>query len=210
MTWLDAFPDDPDGPVLQRVVEGDVESFGVLVERHQERLWRVCERLLGDPDEARDAVQEAFLKAFRGAAGYRPQGRVYTWLYRIAVNHCLNRLRRRRVVRFLSFSSRGGKDEDENEPASWDPADTGPDAERRLASRRRWLRIRSAVEALPDGQRVVLVLAKFEGLSYREIAEVLGITIGAVESRLVRAMRRLSAELEEEEGRTEEGGRDDR
>ncbi len=185
---------DPDRDVLTRVAEGDVESFGVLVERHQERLIRLCERMLGDPEAARDAAQEVFLKAFRKAGSFRPRGRVYTWLYRIAVNHCLNRLRRRQVVRFLPFAEAGRRRDAGgagDEPAPLEPPDGAPDAAARLEARERWQRTRRLIDALPPGQRAVLVLAKFEGLSYRRIAETLGITEGAVESRLFRAMQRL-------------------
>lgn len=178
---------DPDWLVLERVAAGDAEAFGKLVERHQERLIRLCARLLNDVDEARDAAQEVFLKAFRGAGGFRPQGQVFTWLYRIAVNHCLNRLRRRSLARFLSLSPAEG---DEGS-AVFDPPDLGPDPERTLAGRRRWLATRRAIEKLPPNQRAALVLAKFEGLSYREIAAVLETTESAVESRLVRAIRSL-------------------
>ncbi len=185
---------DPDRDVLTRVAEGDVESFGVLVERHQKRLIRLCERMLGDPEAARDAAQEVFLKAFRKAGSFRPRGRVYTWLYRIAVNHCLNRLRRRQVVRFLPFAEAGRRRDSGgagDEPAPLEPPDAAPDAAARLEARERWQRTRRLIDALPPGQRAVLVLAKFEGLSYRRIAETLGITEGAVESRLFRAMQRL-------------------
>ncbi len=179
---------DPDWEVLARVAGGDSRAFGGLVERHQERLLRLCERLLHDPEAARDAVQEVFLKTYRKAASYRPRGRVYTWLYRIAVNHCLNRLRRRKVVRFLRFGELAAEEE-----AAFDPPDPGPDPVASLAARRRWQATREAIAALPTGQRAVLVLARFEALSYREIAETLGITVGAVESRLFRAMRKLEA-----------------
>lgn len=172
---------------------GDVEAFSVLVESHQERLIRLCERLLGDPEEARDAAQEVFLKAFRKAGEVRPQGQVYTWLYRIAVNHCLNKLRRRKLVRFL----RWGSPEDRDVPA-FDPADAGADPAAALAARHRWRATRQALAKLPENQRSVVVLVRFEGLSYRQAAEVLGITEGAVESRLVRAMRRLEAAQEAE------------
>ena len=177
---------DPDWLVLERVAAGDAEAFGKLVERHQERLIRLCARLLNDAEEARDAAQEVFLKAFRGAGGFRPQGQVFTWLYRIAVNHCLNRLRRRSLARFLSLSPAA-----DDEAPVFDPPDLGPDAERTLAGRRRWLATRRAIEKLPPNQRAALVLAKFEGLSYREIAAVLETTESAVESRLVRAIRSL-------------------
>lgn len=185
---------DPDWEVLARVAAGDADAFARLVHRHEERLLRLCERLLGGREEARDAAQEVFLKVFRQAGSYRPQGRVYTWLYRIAVNHCLNRLRRHKIVRFLGLAEAGGRAEGEA-AVELDPPDTAPDPEARLAARRRWRQTRRAIDALPASQRAVLVLAKFEGLSYREIAQVLDITEGAVESRLFRAMRRLEQTL---------------
>ncbi len=182
---------DPDRGLLERVAEGDVESFGVLVERHEKRLFRLCERMLHDPEEARDAAQEVFLKAFRKAGTYRPRGKVYTWLYRIAVNHCLNLLRRRKLARFLSFGELGGGDAEDDARPEYEPEDAAPDAEQRLEARRRWRATRELIDRLPAGQRTVLILAKFEGLSYRRIAEVLEITEGAVESRLFRAMQTL-------------------
>ncbi len=183
---------DPDRGILERAAAGDAEAFGVLVTRHQERLLRLCERMLGDVEEARDATQEVFLKAFRKAGSYRPRGKVYTWLYRIAVNHCLNRLRRRKVVRFLSFGELGKTDAASEEPAAaFDPADRAPDAAEQLAARRRWRQTKRLIDGLPPGQRAVLVLVKLEGLSYRRAAEALEITEGAVESRLFRAMQRL-------------------
>ncbi|HET9228915.1 MAG TPA: RNA polymerase sigma factor [Thermoanaerobaculia bacterium] len=180
---------DPGWEALARVAAGDLGAFTALVETHEERLLRLCERLLGDAEEARDAAQEVFLKAFRKAGEVRPMGQVYTWLYRIAVNHCLNKLRRRKLVRFLRFES---NPEEPDSPA-FDPPDAGPDPVSALETRRRWQATRNAIAKLPDNQRAVLILVRFEGLSYRQVAEVLGITEGAVESRLFRAMRRLEA-----------------
>ena len=183
---------DPGWQALARVASGDTEAFAQLIESHQDRLLRLCERLLGDVEEARDAVQEVFLKAYRKAGELRPQGQVYTWLYRIAVNHCLNKLRRRKLVRFFRFEDPA---EGEDVPL-FDPPDNAADPFARLDSRRRWQATWQVIAKLPAGQRAVLVLARFEGLSYREIAEVLGITEGAVESRLFRAMRRVEAAQE--------------
>ena len=186
---------DPGWELLARVAAGDVEAFAPLVESHQQRLLRLCERLLGDPEEARDAVQEVFLKAFRKAGDFRPRGQVYTWLYRIAVNHCLNRLRRRRLVRFTRLGAPPELDRPETpEAPELDPADGAPSPEEALTARRRWAATRRAIAGLPANQRAVLVLIRFEGLSYREAADVLEVTEGAVESRLFRAMRRLEAQ----------------
>jgi RNA polymerase sigma-70 factor (ECF subfamily) len=197
----DAAPDAEEWELLARVAAGSVDAFEPLVERYQDRVVRLCERFLGRREDALDAAQEVFLKAFRHAAGARPRGRFYTWIYRIAVNHCLNQLRRRRVVRFLSLE-RGRTDEG---IAALDPASPAPDAEADLLTRERWRRTRRVIDALPPGQRAVLLLARFEGLSQREIAATLGITEGAVESRLVRAMRRLAAAQEAGELRVAEG-----
>lgn len=177
--------------LLARVAAGDGGAFEPLVVRHQDRLLRVCERMLGDVEEARDAAQEAFLKLYRNASSFRPRGQLFTLLYRIAVNHCLNRLRRRNLVRFLRFS-----DPEQSDQPAIDPPDGAPDAGSALASRERWRLTRRSIDALPPNQRAVLILIKFEGLSYREAAEVLAITEGAVESRLFRAMRRLESAQE--------------
>lgn len=180
--------------LLERIAQGDGDALGDLVEIHQERVLRLCQRLLGDVEEARDAAQEIFLKLYRGAATFKPKGQVYTLVYRIAVNFCLNRLRRRRLVQFFRLA---GPEEAEDGAPSLDPPAPGPDPAAALESRRRWRVTRKAIEALPAGQRSVLILARFEGLSYKEIAEVLGITLGAVESRLFRAMRALALAQED-------------
>ncbi len=186
-------PADPDWELVARVAVGDREAFGELVERHHRRLLRVCERLLGDAEEARDAVQEVFLKVMVKAGGFRPRALVSTWLYRVAVNHCLNVLRRRRLLRWVSL----GPAEEDATAVAVDPPEERADPHRQLDARRRWRQVQRAVAALPPSQRAVLVLARFEELSYKEIAETLGITLGAVESRLFRAMRALE--------RTQEG-----
>jgi RNA polymerase sigma-70 factor (ECF subfamily) len=129
----------------------------------------------------------------------RPQGQVYTWLYRIAVNHCLNKLRRRKLVRFLRW------EDPEERDAAFDPPDEAADAATILEARRRWRETRRAIARRPENQRSVLVLVRFEGLSYKQAAEVLGITEGAVESRLFRAMRRIEAAQEEAGSRVSEG-----
>jgi RNA polymerase sigma-70 factor (ECF subfamily) len=190
---------DPAWEALARVAAGDVEAFSQIVEAHQERLLHLCERLLGDREEARDAAQEVFLKAFRKAGEFRPHGQVFTWLYRIAVNHCLNKLRRHKIARFFRLEGAAADPADPAVPAAsaaFDPPDPAPTAEAALAARRRWQATRQAIATLPESQRTVLILVRLEGLSYRQAAEVLGVTEGAVESRLVRALRRLSAAQE--------------
>lgn len=188
-------PEELDRRALERAAAGETEAFGRLVERHQDRLLRVCQGFLHDPEEARDAVQDVFLKAYRRAGGYRPRGKVYTWLYRIAVNDCLNKLRRRKIVRFLPLT--GGRKTGPDDPPEPEPADPRPGPADRLDARRRWDLTRRALDELPESQRSVVILAKLAGLSQRETAAVLGITEGAVESRLFRALRKLEAVVEQ-------------
>ena len=181
-----------DWDLLTAAGQGDADAFRRIVEQHQERLARLCTRLLGHREAALDATQEVFLKAYRKAGTLEPRGQLYTWLYRVAVNHCLNRLRRRKIVTFLRLEA-----PEEPGETTFQPADGGADPLQSLEARRAWEATRRAIASLPPNQRTVLVLAKLEGLSYRRIAEVLGITVGAVESRLFRAMRRLEAAQED-------------
>lgn len=182
---------DPGWEALARVAAGQAEAFTALVEAHQERLLRLCERLLGDGEEARDAAQDVFLKLYAKAGEVEPRGQVFTWLYRVAVNHCLNKLRRRRLVRFLRWAGPG-----EEESAVEEPADGSADPAATLEAKSRWRATRRTIDSLPANQRSVLILARWEGLSYKQIAEVLQITEGAVESRLFRALRRLEGTQE--------------
>ncbi len=200
-----------DWDLLARAAGGEGDAFTTLVERHQDRLVNLCFRWLGEREAARDAAQEVFLKVFRHAGRAEPRGQLSTWLYRIAINHCRNQVRRRKIARFFSFQGLGEARDGGEEGAgtAFDPVDGAPDAEAALLARERWRRTRERLERLPENQRVVVVLAKFEGLSGRRIAEILGITEGAVESRLVRAMRRLAPQ-EERERRVSTGeGRSD-
>lgn len=179
-----------DWDLLERVAAGDGRAFEEIVRTHEGRLLALCRRLLGSRAAAEDAVQEVFVKTYLRAGDLEPRGQLYTWLYRVATNLCLNRLRRRRIVRFVPLL--GERSPGEGDPdGDLDPADERADPERAAAARQQWRRIEGLLAALPPSQRVVLVLARYEGLSYRRIAETLGITEGAVESRLFRAMRTL-------------------
>ncbi len=181
--------------LLASAAGGDSQAFAEIVEAHERRLYRLCLSMLGHPGEAEEAVQETFLKLYRKASTFTPRGQLYTLLYRMASNHCLNVLRRRKIAQFLPWP-----DDSEDDRPALDPVDPRADPHRQLDDRSAWSQTAKALASLPPAQRAVVVLVKLEGLSYRETAEALGVSVGAVESRLFRAMRTLLATRRSEDG----------
>jgi len=150
---------------------GDIEAFEVLVRRYELPMYRVALRMLDSGADAEDATQEAFVLAWRKLAGFRGESSFSTWLYRILTNRCLN-------VRGSYRPS---------EPLGERMLGPGAGPVEVLERRERWHAVSEAVRALPGEQRAALVLREFEGLSYAEIAQVLGITVAAVKGRIHRA-----------------------
>jgi RNA polymerase sigma-70 factor (ECF subfamily) len=157
----------------------------VLFTRHKDRLWAVAVRTLGDAEEAADALQDAMISAFRQASGFRGDSAVTTWLHRIVVNSCLDRLRRRAARPTVS-----GLDERAMDVLAPGPA--GPDA---AASTETALDVMAALRTLPPDQQAALVLVDMLGYSVADAAAVLGISPGTVKSRCSRGRARLLPRL---------------
>jgi RNA polymerase sigma factor (sigma-70 family) len=184
-------PDDAEliDAILAEGVEVGVreEAFRALVERYEERIFRLLARFARDRAEAEDLTQEVFVKLFRKLHTFQQDSAFYTWLYRIAINTAtdwLSRQRRRRLHLVDEWESieRGGR----NEAGSDEPL---LEAELRQVTRQ-------VLETLPDKYRTILVLREYEDLSYQQMAEVLRCSIGTVESRLFRARQRFRVALE--------------
>ncbi|WP_433869061.1 RNA polymerase sigma factor [Saccharopolyspora sp. CA-218241] len=175
--------------LLAAAADGDATAFDALVRRHTVRLYRVALRIVGDPVEAEDVVQEAWVQAWRGLAGFRGSAAVSTWLYRVVTNAALGHLRRRRPAVPVDPTEPGGP------AAQWVDPRSGPEA---IALRNeRAAAVHRAIATLEPSQRVPLVLHELEGLSYAEVAEVLQVSVPALQSRLSRARVTLLARLEE-------------
>jgi RNA polymerase sigma-70 factor (ECF subfamily) len=161
-----------DDTILVRAAQtGDVDAFEELVRRHQASVYRVALRILGSSADAQDAVQETFIRAWRALPHFRHDSTISTWLYRIATRRALHRIAARRTTETL--------DEVELQ-AGLDPADSAERRERLRAVTR-------AIANLPPEQRAALVLREFEGLSYQEVADILGAGLPAIKTRIHRA-----------------------
>ncbi|GAA3733064.1 RNA polymerase sigma factor SigM [Salinactinospora qingdaonensis] len=181
-TVKDAVQELPDKELLSRHNEGDDQAFGELVRRHRERMWAVAIRVLGDPEEAADALQDAFVSAFRGAHRFRGDAMVSTWLHRIVINACHDRMRRK-MVRPATPTDDANLDILSNERAKGasDPTSRSDAA----------IDVHAALAQLPEEQRIALVLVDMVGYRVDEVAVILEIAPGTVKSRCARGRARL-------------------
>jgi len=171
-----------DAELLARHVAGDPEAFGELVRRHRDRLWAVALRTLGDREEAADAVQDALVSAFRSAHTFRGQSAVTTWLHRITVNACLDRVRRAASRRTAPIA------DEANFESLMEPHESAEAPAERGELHRELL---AALATLPVEQRAALVLVDMQGYPVAEAAEVLNVPTGTVKSRCARGRARL-------------------
>lgn len=179
-----------DAELLAAHVAGDDTAFSVLFARHRDRLWAVALRTCSDPETASDGLQEGLIAAFRRAGSYRGEAAVTTWLHRIVVNACLDRLRAARVRRAEPLP----EDVDELRPVRATVGDAVDPADHSVAGERREL-VRAALGRLPVEQRAAVVLVDMEGYSVAETALILDCAEGTVKSRCSRARAKLAVLL---------------
>jgi RNA polymerase sigma-70 factor, ECF subfamily len=177
---------EDDREAVRRVQAGDTEAFEPLVEKYKRKVFRLAYQVLRDQEEALDTAQEAFVKAFRALPAFKGDSAFYTWLFRITMNVALDR-RRQRTTRAKSFGT------EDVPPEEWErtATSTDPGPEDVATSVERRERIRKGLDSLSEHHRAIIILSDIEGLQYREIAEVLGIPMGTVMSRLHHARKRL-------------------
>ena len=175
----------PDDALMERIKDGEEAAFRLLVDRWEREVTAFLIHMLGSPEEAEDAVQDTFVKVFRQAGRYRPEGRFKSWLFRIAGNMARSRLRRRKIIGWLSF-----------DPARHDAASSNPGPDGDLEASEATRAVRAAVAGLPERQRQALVLHRFQGMRYKDVAEAMQTTLPGVESLIQRALAGLRRELE--------------
>ena len=172
---------DPDEELLARVADGDPAAIRALVARKLPRLLSLGQRMMGDAAEAEDVAQEAFLRVWKHAAGWRPgAARFDTWLHRVALNLCYDRLRRRREIVLAELPEQ---------------VDEGPAPDRGLQAADTGRRVSAALQALPDRQREAIVLCHYQEFGNIEAAAAMGVSVEALESLLGRGRRALRLAL---------------
>lgn len=190
-------PDATDAPSDQELlaahVAGDPDAFGVLFARHRDRLWAVAVRTMGNREDAADGLQDGLIAAYRRAATFRGDAAVTTWLHRVVVNACLDRIRGAKVRRADPLPDDLEEYRDRGSAASATPATADP-ADLSVRSERRRLVVQALGE-LPPEQRAALVLVDMEGYSVAEAAQVLDCAVGTVKSRCSRGRARLAEVL---------------
>jgi RNA polymerase sigma-70 factor, ECF subfamily len=184
-----------DATLIKAFQKGDKEAFDELVIRHKDRIFNLCYRFLGDYEEANDSAQEAFVKAYGSISSFRLESAFSTWLYRIAVNTCKNKLgssafkAKRKTV---SLDSPGNP----SEGAVPTEIQNGvPSPLARMEEKERMALVQRALDTLPAEFKLVVTLRDVEGLSYEGIAEITGLNLGTVKSRIARARTDLRNRL---------------
>src|SRR5579862_5843933 len=169
-----AEPDD--GDLVAMTLRGHPEAFATLVERYDRAVYHLAYRTLRDVEEARDATQEAFFKAFRSLRTFKPGAKFSTWIFAITYHACCDRLNRRKRYSSEEMPER---------------ADTGPGPEQQAIALDEAQRLRAAIDALPEKYRAVITLYHLQGRQYEEIAQVLDLPMGTVKTHLFRAKEQL-------------------
>lgn len=181
-----------DPEIIEFILKGDKNKFRLLVEQHQLMVFRTCMGFVHDKDDADDLTQEVFIQAYKSLTGFKGNASFSTWIYRIAVNASLNKVRRSSknfiMQRLEAITQR---DEKKNQLQITDAED--PESIIINAENAAW--VRNALDSLPENQRTAIVLSKYDDLSQKDIAEIMHITEGAVESLLQRAKKNLRNKL---------------
>ncbi len=177
---------DPDVALIAACQQGSHQAFRELYTLYKDRIYGLCRHMSGPAEEAEDLAQEVFIAVFKNIGNFRAQSSFGTWVYRVATNLCLNRLRRRapQFESVESLSERGRP-----------PADRAPGADELLVRKELSLRLEAAVASLPESLRIVFVLGTLEGMRYKQIAEVCECSEDAVKMRVHRARKHVRKQL---------------
>jgi len=163
-------------------------SFESIYNDYKDIIYNLCCRYLYNKDEAEDACHDIFIKIYKSIGSFKGESKISTWIYRLTINHCLNCLRRKKIIKFITFENFIEVEKHDNDILNdnfWGEYDKTEQSKL----------LHKAIEKLPEKQKTALILNKFEDLSYQEIAKVMDTTISSVESLIFRAKQNLSKQL---------------
>ncbi len=178
-------PDD--NVLIDQFLDGDENAFKILIDKYKRKIYLTAYRLLGNHEDANDITQEVIIKTYKELKNFRRESSIYTWLYRITTNLSLNELKKKKIRKYFDFDEIEDwlfKDEKQSPELSY--------RENELSNR-----IQEAINKLPEKQRVVFTLRYYDGLSYDEISEILGTSIGALKANYFHAINKLQKELKD-------------
>lgn len=185
-----------DRALLERTQEGDMDAFETLVERHRDRVYGLALRMTRSEADAAEITQDTFLAAYQNLKNFRGEAAFGSWVHRIAANNALMRLRHQRVVEAATEEMLGPEFTERGSLAEYPEIDWSRRADEKVLDDELGRAIRQATDRLPEGYREVFLLKDVEGMSYEEIAEMMGISVPAVKSRLHRARLALREEID--------------
>ncbi len=189
---MSAAEKDIDQALIERVQQGDKQAFNLLVSKYQRKVARLVSRLVRDPDDIEDVVQDTFIKAYKALANFRGESAFYTWIYRIAINTAKNHL----VAQGRRPSTPHEVSDEDSE--TFDETDTLSDIdtpESVMVSRQIAATVNRAMEELPEELKTAIVMREIDGMSYEDIALAMNCPIGTVRSRIFRAREAISVKL---------------
>lgn len=185
---------DEDLAIVHKVQAGDVDAFDELVTKYRERIYAVVYNLTSNRDDASDLTQDAFIKAFQSVGRFKGKSSFFTWLYRIALNTTLTHLRKNKLRRFFSFEKMS---EEDHSAGFIEQLKTDSDSDKNALMNELQEKLNDAFQKLSVKHRTVITLYEIDGLSHKEIAEIVGTSVGTVRSRLHYAKQFLQSELKD-------------
>ena len=178
--------------LLRKIKSASPSAFRDLFETYNRMVFNICYRMTGNRQEGEDLTQEVFLNAYKSISRFRSESKLSTWLYRITINHCLNQQAKKKRQRWFSLDFISDSEIEQN-PAPTHDANNRPDTV--LEQKETELIIQKCINSLPKQQRIAIILSRYEGLTYQEIANVMQCSVASVESRIFRAKQHLYRKL---------------
>jgi len=181
--------------LIRAFLSGDNSAFDTLVINYQNRIFNTCYRILGNYEDANDSAQDVFISVFRSLKKFRFRSSFSTWIYRITINTCRNKLRSASYRRRRKTLRLDQTVDQEDRSSSLEIGDERRTPEKELTRKEKWILIQQAIDSLPESQKTIVILRDIDGFTYEEISSITELNLGTVKSKLARARKTLQDKL---------------